>query len=161
MNTVNKRSPALWKSIFLARAQFASIHVYKSVSTFNWLVISVFLSGEALFLLSWLKRAHYVFVVRAWEHSCFSEHISGFCVATEAVIFLNSSFKLEPATLVLHWETKFLHISCARGRSVGRTKVGIVCHKDVITVSPEPGECWGDMMRVSPGHRSFPSGMWE
>lgn len=27
---------------------------------------------------------------------------------------------------------------------MGRTKVGIVCHKDVITVSPEPEECRGD-----------------
>lgn len=34
-NAVNKHSAALWKSIFLARAQFASIRVYKSVSTFN------------------------------------------------------------------------------------------------------------------------------
>lgn len=123
---------------------------------------SVFLLGEAFFLFSKWKRAHCVFVVRAWEHGCFSESITGFCVGNEAAVFLNSSFKLEPATPVLHWvENKFLHISCARGRSVGRTKVGIVCHKDVITVSPEPEECRGDTVWVSRGRRSFPSGMWE
>lgn len=44
---------------------------------------------------------------------------------------------------------------------MGRTNVGIVCHKDVITVSPEPEECEGDMMWVSLDHKSFPPGMWE
>lgn len=63
---------------------------------------SVFLLGEAFFLFSKWKRAHCVFVVRAWEHGCFSESITGFCVGNEAAVFLNSSFKLEPATPVLH-----------------------------------------------------------
>lgn len=74
-----------------------------------------------------MKRAYYNFVVKAFLGvRLFSDSIIGFCVGNEAVTFLNSSFKLEPATPVLHWENKFLHISCARGRSVGKNKVGIM-----------------------------------
>jgi len=56
----------------------------------------------------------------------FSESIIGFPVGSEAATFLNSSFKLEPAAPVLHWENKFLHIGCARGRSVGKNKVDVM-----------------------------------
>lgn len=68
-----------------------------------------------------------------------------FCLGNEAGAFLNSSFKLEPAAPVLHWESKFLHISCARGRSVGKNKVGIMF---VAMMSEQPTqkqslECWG------------------
>lgn len=74
-----------------------------------------------------MKRAYCNFAVNAYLGvQLFSDSIIGFCVGNEAAMFLNSSFKLEPASPVLHWENKFLHIGCARGRNVGKNKVGIM-----------------------------------
>lgn len=74
-----------------------------------------------------MKRAYYIFVVKAYLGvRLFSDSISGFCVGNEAATFLNGSFRLEPATPVLCWENKLHHIISAGGRSVGRSKVGIM-----------------------------------
>lgn len=74
-----------------------------------------------------MKRVYYNFVVKAYLGvQLFSDSTIGFCVGNEAATFLNSSFKHKPATPVLCCESKFLRIGCARGRSVGKNKVGIM-----------------------------------
>lgn len=61
-----------------------------------------------------MKRVYYNFVVKAYLRvQLFSDSIICFCVGNEAAMFLNSSFKQEPATPVLCCKSKFLCIGCA------------------------------------------------